>query len=181
VTARTIFARCKARTICEVQKKLFERDYGPVFPYSLDKVKDTEPPILTDDDILALDSMTEDEIMALDEEESGEQGDGESLSDEDGPRPRSRAGNGSGSGPDSDSDSASGKDRDAAKMSLLDLSAKEIATKAFSFYQKAVTVAWKQLDHEEQEVYILRGRLARAKGLSEEDKQRFALYLRPYP
>ncbi|KAH6912509.1 hypothetical protein BKA70DRAFT_1218693 [Coprinopsis sp. MPI-PUGE-AT-0042] len=168
VTARTIFCRTKPRTIREIQKRLFEKDQTVPFPYSVDKVVDKELVKVTEEEMLAIDDGSEEdeEDMVVDGDDIGEYGGEE---DELGVPKRSGSVTDHG---DLWSESGSG----SAPPSLLESApaptAKEIANLAFRYYQQAVTIALSDLPEAERNQYVLKAKVARAKGLSIEDKKR---------
>ncbi|KAH6885674.1 hypothetical protein BKA70DRAFT_1236906 [Coprinopsis sp. MPI-PUGE-AT-0042] len=168
VTARTIFCRTKPRTIREIQKRLFERDQTFPFPYSLEKVVDKELVNVTEEEMLSLDEgkAGEYEEIAMDEVDiEGYDGEEEEL---DIPK-RSVA---EAEQDDRYSELGARQDSGSLSESATAPTAKEIANLAFRYYQQAVTIGLRELPEAEMKQYVLKARVARAKGLSDEDKKR---------
>jgi hypothetical protein len=169
MTARTLFARTKVRTIKEVQKRLFEENHPFTFPYSLDRFKDSDLPPLTADDLLALDDPDwEMEEMDLDNSDEGEETEAEASGYD-----RDRA--------DTDADEEGVTDIGTDDVGEIGIASgeeptpnsKELSKLAFRFYQRAVSLAMSSLSLEEKTLYVQRARLSRVQGLSIADKRRY--------
>jgi hypothetical protein len=178
LTAKNIFARANPKTIHEVQKRLFEIDHPFPFPYSMDRYKDVELPPIDKDDLLLLDQADLDDV------------DGESLEDElreeeeaSGERGHNRGQVGSGASHTKISDISTDEEQEVSLGDDDDIgngsdatsapTLKQISKLAFSYYQKALTVAMSELSDEQRRQYALWAKITRVKCLSVEDKRRY--------
>ncbi|KAH6893846.1 hypothetical protein BKA70DRAFT_1440059 [Coprinopsis sp. MPI-PUGE-AT-0042] len=163
VNARVLLARTKPRTIREIQKRLFEKGENTAFPYSVNNLEDKELPPLTEDDLLAIDGVGSDD-NGSDDNGGDELGGSGSESDIEDAGGTSDAGDAKKAG--------AALKGNAGAASASSATQKELARITLGYFQKAVTVAMKNLSPEEKRQYELKAKLARAKGLTEEDKKR---------
>ncbi|EAU81769.1 hypothetical protein CC1G_12859 [Coprinopsis cinerea okayama7 len=187
IKARNVFIQHNRRSIKAVQKKLYEKDTGAVFPYSLDTFVDVPLPDFDAEEIAMLEDHgmsphnpdvdmaleTDDEEMSVSDEDDYNDDDNDNDDDDDddndGESDRHKQPT------KSKSHLKSGKSRGQKKNQRPDTTqSQKTSNHVFSYFQDAVSELWSKLPASEKRRYRLRAYLNKQRGPSSSEQAEMA-------